>query len=124
VPLEVNGELRGVLNVDSEREDAFSAEDQEVIEALSFQAARVIQNTWLYEQIRLKAGLFESLASVSQVINSELNLDDALKVITREACELMAAKMCSLMLLDDKGQWLELKASYGATEEYINLPPL
>ena len=124
VPLEVNGELRGVLNVDSEREDAFSPEDQEVIEALSVQAARVIQNTWLFEQIRLKAGLFESLASVSQVINSELNLDDALKVITREACELMATKMCALMLLDDKRQWLELKASYGASEEYINLPPL
>jgi len=124
VPLEVNGELRGVLNVDSEREDAFSAEDQEVIESLAVQAARVIQNTWLYEQLRLKAGLFESLASVSQVINSELNLDDALKVITREACELMAAKMCSLMLLEDKRQWLELKASYGATEEYINLPAL
>ena len=124
VPLEVNGELRGVLNVDSEREDAFSPEDQEVIEALSVQAARVIQNTWLYEQIRLKAGLFESLASVSQVINSELNLEDALKVITREACELMATKMCALMLLDDKRQWLELKASYGASEAYINLPPL
>jgi signal transduction histidine kinase len=124
VPLEVNGEVRGVLNVDSEREDAFSAEDQEAIEALAVQAARVIQNTWLYEQLRLKAGLLESLASVSRVINSEINLDDALKVITREACELMAAKMCSLMLLDDSRQWLELKASYGASEAYISQPPL
>src|ERR1043166_3888891 len=66
VPLEVNGELRGVLNVDSEREDAFSPEDQEVIEAFAVQASRVIHNTWLYEQLRLKADLFEALASVSQ----------------------------------------------------------
>src|ERR1051326_4511066 len=28
VPLEVNGEIRGVLNVDSDREDAFPAEDE------------------------------------------------------------------------------------------------
>src|SRR6185295_15170066 len=55
VPLEVNGEIRGVLNVDSDRLNAFSAEDQELLEALSIQAARVIHHTWLYEQLRLKA---------------------------------------------------------------------
>src|SRR5882724_4443564 len=82
VPLEVNGAVRGVLNVDSERCDAFSAEDQELLEALAVQASKVIQNTWLYEQLRLKAGLFQSLASVSKKINSTLNLDDELKVIT------------------------------------------
>ena len=34
VPLEVNGEVRGVLNVDSDRLDAFTADDQELLEAL------------------------------------------------------------------------------------------
>jgi signal transduction histidine kinase len=122
VPLEVNGELRGVLNVDSERRDAFSLEDQELLEAFAVQASRVIHNTWLYEQLRLKADLFESLASVSQTINSALNLDDALSVITREACELMRGKMCSLMLLDETREWLELRASYGAGEAYRTKP--
>jgi hypothetical protein len=84
VPLEVAGEVRGVLNVDADRPEAFSAEDQELLAALAAQAARVIHNTWLYEQLRLKARLFESLASVSRTINSTLNLDDALNVITRE----------------------------------------
>jgi len=103
IPLEVNGQVRGVLNVDADRLDAFTAEDQSLFEALAAQAARVVHNTWLYEQLRLKARLFESLASVSQIINSTLNLDDALKVITREACVLMQAKMCSLMLLTTPG---------------------
>jgi signal transduction histidine kinase len=122
VPLEVNGELRGVLNVDSERQDAFSLEDQELLEAFAVQASRVIHNTWLYEQLRLKADLFESLASVSQTINSALNLDDALNVITREACELMRGKMCSLMLLNESREWLDLRASYGAGEAYRTKP--
>jgi signal transduction histidine kinase len=124
VPLEVNGEVRGVLNVDSDRLDAFSDADQELLEALAAQAAKVIQNTWLYEQLRLKAGLFESLASVSQTINSTLGLDDALKVVTREACTLMRAKMCSLMMLDESGEWLDLRASYGAGPAYIGKPRL
>ena len=124
VPLEVNGELRGVLNVDSDRFDAFSASDQELLESLATQAARVIHHTWLYEQLRQKARLFESLASVSQTINSTLNLDDALNVITREACVLMNAKMCSLMLLDDSRQSLDLRASHGAGETYLRKPRL
>ena len=124
VPLEVNGQLRGVLNVDSDRLEAFSAEDQELLEALAAQAARVIHNTWLYEQLRLKARLFESLASVSQTINSTFNVDDALKVITREACVLMQARLCSLMLLDDSRQWLDLRASHGAGEAYLRKPRL
>jgi len=119
VPLEVNGEVRGVINVDSDRLNAFTEKDQELLEALALQAARVIRNTWLYEQLRLKAGLFESLASVSQTINSTFSLDDALSVITREACELMHAKTCALKLLDESRQWLDLRASFGAGEAYL-----
>ncbi|HTG43933.1 MAG TPA: GAF domain-containing protein [Verrucomicrobiae bacterium] len=124
VPLEVHGETRGVLNVDSERLHAFSEGDQQLLEALAVQAARAIHNTWLYEQIRLKARLFESLVNVGQTINSALNVDDALTVITREACLLMEAKMCSLLLLAPGGEWLDLRASYGAGTRYVKKPRL
>ena len=123
-PLEVKGEVRGVLNVDSDRADAFSEDDQELLQELAVQAARVIHNTWLYEQLRLKAGLFEALASVSRTINSTLNLDEALRVITREACQLMRARTCSLMMLDESGEWLDLRASHGAGEAYLTKPRL
>ena len=124
VPLEVKGEVRGVLNVDSERPEAFTADDQDLLEALATQAAIVIHHTWLYEQLRLKARLFEALAGVSRTINSTLDLDEALRAITREACILMQAKMCSLMLLDETRQWLVLRASYGAGEAYLRKPRL
>ena len=124
VPLEVGGEIRGVLNMDSDRADAFSADDQELLQELAVQAAKVIHNTWLYEQLRLKAGLFESLASVSRTINSTLNLEEALRAITREACVLMRARMCSLMMLDESREWLDLRASHGAGEAYLKKPRL
>jgi signal transduction histidine kinase len=124
VPLEVNGEVRGVINVDSDRADAFTAENQELLQELALQAAKVIQNTWLYEQLRLKAQLFESLVSVSRTINSTLNLDEALRAITREACELMRARMCSLKMLDESREWLDLRASHGAGDAYIKNPRL
>ncbi|HAO80785.1 MAG TPA: histidine kinase [Verrucomicrobia subdivision 3 bacterium] len=124
VPLEVQGEVRGVINVDSDRVDAFSADDQELLQELGLQAAKVIHNTWLYEQLRLKVRLIELLSSVSRTINSTLNLDEALRAITREGCELMRARMCSLMLLDETREWLDLRASHGADDAYINKPRL
>jgi len=124
VPLEVLGETRGVLNVDANRVDAFTAEDQALLEELGVQAAKVIQNTWLFEQIRLKARLLETLVSVSQAINSTLNVNDALQVITREACSLMEAKMSSLFMIDGSGEWLDLRASHGAGEAYVKKPRL
>ncbi len=124
VPLEVDGQVRGVLNVDSDRPDAFSEADQLWLEQLAAQAARVVRNTWLYEQLRHKALLFESLVNVSQTISSTLNLDDALRVITEQACALMGAKICGLQLLDETGDWLHLRASHGAGPAYLQKPPV
>jgi signal transduction histidine kinase len=124
VPLEVMGEVRGVLNVDSRNADAFSQSDQELLEELAAQAAKVIHNTWLFEQSRLKARLLETLVSVSRSINSALHVDEALQLITREACTLMEARMCSLLMLDPSGQWLDLRASSGAGPSYLDKPRL
>src|SRR2546427_1809536 len=68
VPLEVNGVVCGVLNVDSDRLNAFTAENQELLQELGAQAAKVIHNTWLYEQLQLKARSFVSTVSFYRVI--------------------------------------------------------
>lgn len=124
VPLILGDEVRGVINVDSTRGDAFSQADQDLLTELAKLAARAIQNAWVYEQVRLRARLLQSLVSVSQTINSTLNLDEALQVITRESNLLMDGKMCSLLLLDESGEWLDLRASHGAGEAYVNKPRL
>ena len=120
VPLEVDGEVRGVLNVDSNVPDAFAEADQELLQELAHQAAGVIRNTWRHEQFRQKAKLFEALSAVSRTINSAISLDDALSAITRQASELVHAKMCSLMLLDETLEWLDVRANHGASERYLS----
>ncbi|MBG86987.1 MAG: histidine kinase [Verrucomicrobiales bacterium] len=124
VPLMVDGELRGVLNLDSDRPDAFSEADHAFLEELADQAASSIHHTWVYEQVRVKARMFEGLASIGQAVNSTLNLADTLNVVTSEAGRLMNAKVASLFLLDPTGEELVLKASFGAGEEYVNRPAM
>jgi signal transduction protein with GAF and PtsI domain len=36
----------------------------------------------------------------------------------------MQAKMCSLMMLDDTRTWLDLRASFGAGQNYLQKPRL
>ncbi|MDP7050241.1 MAG: GAF domain-containing protein [Verrucomicrobiota bacterium] len=122
VPLEINGIVRGVVNVDSDQLDAFSGTDLALLTELASQAATVIQNTFLYERSRIRADLFESFIAVGQAINSAVDLDDALAAITREACTLMSARTSALQLLDESGDRLALVASHGAGEAYLNKP--
>lgn len=124
VPLMLNGNVQGVLNVDSDRTDAFEEQDQTLLEHLGLQASRVINNSWVFEQWRRQARMFEGLFTVAQTINSSVSLDDTLRGITREATLLMHARMGSLLLLDATGDWLELKAHHGAGRTYVEKPRL
>lgn len=124
VPLEVRGEVRGVLNVDSDQPAAFTEEDEALLTELARQAAAVILNTWQYEQLRLKARWLETLLTVGQTVNSPVTLDEALQAITREAGRLMDARLVSLLLLDETGAWLDLRACCGAGPAYRSKPRL
>lgn len=124
VPLFIEKDVRAVLNVDAESVDAFSETDQKLLEELARHAMQVIVNTWQYEQHRQRAELLRSLVSVGQTINSNLHLDEVLESITREAAGLGRVKMCSLQLLDPSGEWLEMRAQFGAGIDYRQRPPL
>ena len=122
VPLEINGVLSGVVNVDSDKPSAFDENDLALLTELASQAALVIHNAFLYEKSLIRANLFESLITVGQATNSAVDLDEALAAITREAASLMNAKTCALQLLDESSSHLTLVASYGAGEAYLNKP--
>ena len=124
VPFDINDQVRGVLNVDATHKDAFNENDRKMLSNLAIQASKVIENTWLYEQIRFKAQMFESLTKVNEKIQNAYDLEEALEAVTREACQLMSARMCSVLMLDDTGDWLELTASHGAGESYRAKPRL
>lgn len=118
-PLEVSGEVRGAILVGADRPGAFGVEAQALLLELARRASGVIRNTWLHEQLRHKARLFESLFVLGQSIQSALSLDEALGTITRAATTLMDGKMSALHLLDEERAWLDLRASHGAGAAYL-----
>jgi len=65
----------------------------------------------------------EALTKISRAITSELYLDDILKLIVTVTAEALNSKICSLMLIDEKGE-LPIKASQSISDEYLKKPPL
>lgn len=124
VPLVIEDRVMGVLNVDSIHMDAFSQTDLELLEALANQSARVIHNAQLHAQVKRKALELGSLFSVGQAIVSSLDLNEVLERITQKVVDLMEVKLCSLMLVDERGEELSIKAVYGASESYVRKPNL
>lgn len=65
-----------------------------------------------------------TLIEVGQDISASLDLDEVLQRIVRQAARLMHAKVCSLLLVDEPSKTLHLRATYGASQTYMQQPPL
>lgn len=124
VPMEVADPARGVLGVLADREGAFGPEHQAWLELCAGELTRLVRQAWVLEGERLRARMFQTLAEVSPRVHAAESLEEALGTITREAGLLMHARLCSLLLLDAQGQWLDLKAAWGAGPAYRNKPRL
>jgi GAF domain-containing protein/two-component sensor histidine kinase/HAMP domain-containing protein len=75
LPMKVKGQVVGVLNVESDRPNAFDASDVAVLQALANQVAVAIENARLYESEHRRADQFRVLAEVGQRITSILDVD-------------------------------------------------
>jgi signal transduction histidine kinase len=124
VPVEIRGQVVGLLNVDSTSVDAFSATDEARLVDMASEAAKWLELAWEIDQLRLKSRQLTSLVDTAQLIISENNFDEILEQITMQTYRLMKARICSVFLLNDDGSELVLRACHGGSELYRDKPNL
>lgn len=124
VPLIIEGEVIGVVNVDSTRTSAFTHEDMELLSTLAGQSGKIIQNAKLYEALKRKVAELSALFEIGKVITGTLNLEEVLEVIVEKASYLMDTRVSSLMLLNEDGDELVIKAVHGGGADYTIKPDL
>ncbi|MDR2463421.1 MAG: GAF domain-containing protein [Verrucomicrobiales bacterium] len=124
VPLDLSGQVIGVVSVSSARLDAFAAGHERSLSALARDASEWIRLAWEINQLRVKGDQLETLADIGQVIISEDRPENLLQDVAEQARRLMNARLCSLMLLSDNGEELILKAWAGASRAYVKKPNL
>ena len=115
VPLVFGTEVLGVLDVQSDRQDAFGDHDRFLLEALADNVAIAIRNANLYRSERWRRQVAESLREVAGLLAAGVGLDQMLDAILTELERNLPSDAVAIWLLRDGD--LCLAAAHGFPEE-------
>jgi GAF domain-containing protein len=121
VPVMVHDKAIGVLSLYTASPREFSADEIDFLCALAEQGGMAIERARLLERIQKNAALFLQLTSS---INSSLDISKILEVLTQEVSQAFGMKGALLRLVNQKTGTLDLVATYGLSEEFLNKGPV
>ncbi|WP_269540188.1 GAF domain-containing protein [Cerasicoccus fimbriatus] len=112
-PMLIDGSPVGVVNVDSDRENAFSEQDLKLLSLLTIEATSVVSRLWLIRQLKEKNHQLQTLLRIGQLLGGKRELRDVLKSLTRESRKLMHCSICAIYLLTEDRKRLKLEVVSG-----------
>ena len=110
-PLIHHGEIVGVLNLDSTRTNAFTAEDAALAQALATQVAAAVHNARRYHTEQRRAERYAALNDISLAI-SHLDLNSVLEVVYHKISVLMDTSSFYVALYDAEANLVRLTGAY------------
>lgn len=116
VPIRVRDRTTGNLYLTDPENSAFSAEDQEIIEALATTAGVAIENARLYAEARRREQLRAALADVTATLLSAEG--DALRVVAEGVAAVIPAELVAIITPDEDEQ-LRIDIALGDGAEVI-----
>jgi signal transduction histidine kinase len=124
IPLLARGDVLGVLTL-YDLSETWARHDQEpFLEALAHLAAHALHNDLLYRDLLRQKDELCTLIEVSRDISASLDLDEVLRRVVRHAARLLRVQAAALMLVDDAGPALRIRATYGGSQTWMRRPPL
>lgn len=113
VPLVVGNEVAGVINVESDRKDAFTEEHEKLLTVLGAQAALAIVASRARERLRSRISQLDALYRISQLASDGRDLDSTLEAILEVAQDAVSCGQCAILLVDDDEGVLRVRAANG-----------
>ncbi|MCA9981391.1 MAG: GAF domain-containing protein, partial [Anaerolineales bacterium] len=122
--LVVEAEPLGALNVQTVRPHDYTAEEVELLQLIADLAAGALAKAQLHDSQHRQLEELQMLAQLSAVVNAPQYLDDLLKIVTDMAAQSMNAAVCSLFMLNEEEEQLELRSARRRHGRYQHRPPL
>jgi sigma-B regulation protein RsbU (phosphoserine phosphatase) len=121
VPLRHKAQPIGALNVLSREPDRYTDRDAAILRQFAAHVAVALVNAKLFEQQRLDAEAFETLAEIGREVTAVLDLDELLSRIVQLARRLIDYRTFGILLVNEETSELEMKVAvqYG---EKVALP--
>jgi len=117
VPIMLQNKAIGVLSLYTGEPRNFSQDEIDFLSALADQGGIAIAQARLFERINQNSMLFLDLASS---INSSLDIKKILHILSAEICEALNMKGVSIRLMNHKTGNMDIVATYGLSEEFLN----
>jgi GAF domain-containing protein len=117
VPVRVKDRPIGVLSLYTAKQRKFATADIDFLCALADQGGVAIEKTRLLERLQKNALMFLDLASA---INSTLDINEVLRSLTDKVCHNLGMKGAAIRLLDEESGSLQLVASHGLSDTFLN----
>lgn len=121
VPVRTKGCCIGVLSLYTATKRKFSKEEIDFLSALAASGGTAINNRRLLERIKKNSKLFLELATS---INSSLDIKQILHGMSVETSKALGMQGVTIRLLNDETGTLELVASHGLSDAFINKGPV
>jgi GAF domain-containing protein len=121
VPVMVKGKNIGVFCLFTSAPREFSKEEREFLVFLAQQAGGVLEHARLIDQLRSETRLLFDLAVN---LSGTLDVKEILRAMSTDIAVALGVKGASIRLLDESKQTLELVASYGLSEKYLQKGPV
>jgi sigma-B regulation protein RsbU (phosphoserine phosphatase) len=111
VPLIHKGKPIGALNVLSRARDMYSERDAAILRQFATHVALALANARLFEQQRLDAEAFETLAEIGRDVAALMDLDELLSRIAQLTRRVVDYRTFGILLLNESTKELEMKVA-------------
>ena len=101
VPLMIQGKCIGVLDIQSNRPDYFTPDQQSILTLLASRLAVAIENARLFERVRSQAATLLLLNEVSREMSSILDVEELLRRAAEQVKRVIDYQILSIMLYDE-----------------------
>ncbi len=106
VPLLYGSRVVGVLDIQSQKLNAFSEDDQYIFEAVADNIATAIHNADLYTTEQWRRQVADGLREVAGLISADVSVDDVLEAILSELDRNLPVDISAIWLMEDDDLYL------------------
>ncbi len=100
LPLKLGGRVLGILDVESDRLDAFGPDDERLLGAVANQAAMVLHNASLLAESRGRATRFEAVNEIARSVSSMLDPKRLERAIVSQLARLVPSDRYAMLRYD------------------------
>lgn len=111
----------GILSLYTADQHKFTDEAIIFMKALAANGGIALKKARLLERIEKNSTLFLDLASA---INSSLDINEVLRSLSEKSCKALGMKGVTIRLLNEETNSLDMVASYGLSDAFLNKGPI